>query len=251
VAVSALAALLAVADGLGASRVVLVTAAVMAGQLSIGWSNDLVDQDRDSAVGRSDKPLATGAVSRRSVRNAAGAALVAAVVLSILCGWRSAVTHVFLLVGSGWAYNLRLKRTVWSWLPYAVAFGSLPSVVSLAATEPERAPWWMAAVGALLGVGAHVVNALPDLAEDARTGVRGLPHLLGYGRAQVVATTILTAASVIAVVAQPGLPLPVSVVGLATVLGLAVVSLRGQGKAPFRAAIGIALVDVVMLVLGS
>ena len=40
------------------TRVALVTAAVLCGQLSIGWSNDLVDLARDRAVGRRDKPLA-------------------------------------------------------------------------------------------------------------------------------------------------------------------------------------------------
>ena len=30
-----------------------------------------------------------------------------------------------------WLYNLRLSRTVWSWLPYAVAFGCAPLFLSL------------------------------------------------------------------------------------------------------------------------
>ena len=57
-AVTVLAALLGTALDLTPDRVVLVTAAVFCGQLSIGWSNDLVDLARDRAVGRRDKPLA-------------------------------------------------------------------------------------------------------------------------------------------------------------------------------------------------
>ena len=57
-AVTVLAALLGTALDLTPDRVVLVTAAVLCGQLSIGWSNDLVDLARDRAVGRRDKPLA-------------------------------------------------------------------------------------------------------------------------------------------------------------------------------------------------
>src|SRR4051812_14272206 len=41
--------------------------AMLAGQLSIGWSNDAVDADRDAAVGRTDKPVAAGAISKRAV----------------------------------------------------------------------------------------------------------------------------------------------------------------------------------------
>src|SRR3712207_7375206 len=33
-----------------------------------------------------------------------------------------------------------------------------------------------------LGVGAHLLNVLPDLEDDAATGVRGLPHVLGPRR---------------------------------------------------------------------
>ena len=66
-AVTVLAALLGTALDLTPDRVVLVTAAVLCGQLSIGWSNDLVDLARDRAVGRSDKPLALGAISPRTV----------------------------------------------------------------------------------------------------------------------------------------------------------------------------------------
>ncbi len=52
-------------------------AAVLAGQLTIGWSNDLIDLRRDREVARTDKPLATGAVSVRMVRTACAVTVVA------------------------------------------------------------------------------------------------------------------------------------------------------------------------------
>src|SRR5215203_2551223 len=61
-AVTLLAGLLSVAAGHGAGTTFLVVAAVLSGQLTIGWSNDLVDLARDRAVGRTDKPLVTGAL---------------------------------------------------------------------------------------------------------------------------------------------------------------------------------------------
>ena len=60
-AVTALTGLLAVAQGLDTGTGALVVVAVLAGQLFVGWSNDLVDVARDRRAGRTDKPLATGA----------------------------------------------------------------------------------------------------------------------------------------------------------------------------------------------
>ena len=49
VAVTTFTALLAASAGHPLPRGLLVTAAVFAGQLSIGWSNDLIDASRDRA----------------------------------------------------------------------------------------------------------------------------------------------------------------------------------------------------------
>jgi 4-hydroxybenzoate polyprenyltransferase len=246
VAVTVVAGLLAVTADLGARSTVLVVAAVLSGQLSIGWSNDLVDRDRDRVVGRSDKPLATGEIGVRTVRAACVVALLATVPLSFACGWVAGPVQL-VCVASGWAYNLGLKATAWSWLPYAVAFGALPVFVTLTATATALPPLWVPLAGALLGVGAHLVNALPDLADDAATGVHGLPHRIGARRTAPVATAVLVAASVLicsfASVSHRWAPWA----GLAVVVALAVVALRGRGRTPFRAAMAIALVDVALL----
>ena len=246
-AVTLLSALLGLAVGVTAGELAVLVAAVLTGQLSIGWSNDLIDADRDRQVGRGDKPLATGAVSERMVRLACAGAVVATVPLSLACGL---VAGSLLLAGTaaGWAYNLGLKSTVWSWEPYAVAFGSLPVAVSLT-SDPERLPsWWVPAAGALLGVGAHVVNVLPDLVDDAATGVRGLPHRIGPRWSPPLAVAVLVSASLVIVLGAPVDSLPVAVAALTAVAALAAVALLGSGRTPFRAAIGVALVDVVMLV---
>ncbi|WP_026875809.1 UbiA family prenyltransferase [Jiangella gansuensis] len=248
-AVTALSGLLAARLGHGPGGIALVVAAVLAGQLTIGWSNDLVDAERDRAVGRTDKPLAAGRVSARTVRLALSVAGGACVVFSLALGWAAGMMHL-LLVGCGHAYNLALKRTALSWLPYAIAFGCLPAVVSLALDPPEWPPAWMIGAGALLGVGAHLVNVLPDLEDDAATGVRGLPHRLGSVRTRVAAVIVLVGASLLVVLA-PGKPPWWSWVGLAVVAFLAGAALRGRGSTPFRAAMAIALVDMVLLVSRS
>ena len=247
VAVTTMAVLLAHDAGNDVTTVAVVLVAVLGGQLSIGWSNDLVDAPRDRAAGRPDKPIATGVLPGRFVRAGIAVALVVCVVASMSLGLAAGLVHLG-LVGCGWAYNVVLKRTVWSWLPYAIAFGGLPLVATLALDPPSLPPGWMAVAGSLLGVGAHMANAVPDLDEDIATGVRGLPQRWGRRRSLMAATVVLTAASATAV-AGPAGPVPAwAWAGLAAAAGLAVVALTSTGRTAFRAAVAIALLDVVMLV---
>ena len=248
VAVATGAALLAVDAGLAPATAAVVTLAVLTGHLTLGWANDLLDARRDRAVGRADKPLATGRVGAGAVTAALAVAGVACVVLSLAAGWRSGVVHLVLGIAAGQTYNLGLKRTALSWLPYAVTFGTLPAVVSLAGETPTWPPWWMLAAGATLGVGAHVLNALPDLADDLRTGVRGLPHRLGERTARPLAAGLLVAASELAAFGPSGVPAAWVWVVLLAVAALAALALTGRGRGPFRAAMAIALLDVVLLV---
>ncbi|PWU56508.1 hypothetical protein DLE60_26140, partial [Micromonospora globispora] len=67
VAVTTVAGLLAWGAGHRPGGVVAVVLTVLASQLAVGWSNDALDADRDAMVGRTDKPVATGAVRRRTV----------------------------------------------------------------------------------------------------------------------------------------------------------------------------------------
>ncbi|CAL9330864.1 UbiA family prenyltransferase [Streptomyces sp. Tu 3180] len=247
-AVAAIAGLLALRSDLHPLDSAVVTAAVLAGQLTIGWGNDLRDLPRDRAVGRTGKPLVTGALPVGWVVRALAVAGLACIVLSALAGWRSALVNVVLGAGAGHAYNLGLKATWWSWAPYASAFGTLPSVVTLAGPAPAWAPLWMTGAGAALGVGAHLLNTLPDLADDERTGVRGLPHRIGERRSRILAVVLLSAASLLAVLGPAGPPPAWAPAVLALVAVLVVLTSAARGRVPFRAAVAVALLDVVLLV---
>ena len=206
VAVTTLSAGLAALAHLPVGRGVLVTSAVLTGQLSIGWSNDYLDAERDRAVRRSDKPVAAGAVSARVAGMAAIVALISTVALSAALGWPAGALALVTVL-FGWAYNLGLKATVLSWLPYAIAFGMLPAVATLSASPSRWPAAWALTAGALLGVAAHLANVLPDLGDDVTTGVRGLPHRLGAkATALTAAATLLTVSAVILFgpVGQPG-----------------------------------------------
>lgn len=243
-AVTVLAGLLAAAQELDAGLSALVVASVLAGQLSVGWSNDLIDLSRDRHSGRRDKPLVAGTVPVGVVRAACGVAVLLCVVLSLASGLVAGLVHLA-CVAAAWSYNLGLKSTVWSWLPYAVAFGALTAFVALAGGDLP--PWWWPVGGALLGVGAHLLNVLPDLDDDAATGVRGLPHRLGRLRIAPVATAVLvTATAVVLLGGSP--PLLVALPAALVVAALATVVVTASGRAPFIAAIAIAIVDAAMLV---
>lgn len=248
-AVTALATALAVSTGLG-WRSLLVTLAFLTGQLSVGWSNDWIDAARDRRTGRDDKPVARGQLAVARVRAAALLAACLCVPASLALGWRAGLLHLA-AVAAAWGYNARLKATLLSWAPYAFAFGAVPSIVTLARDAPVLAPWWATAAGALLGVGAHLCNVLPDLEEDLATGVRGLPHALGPARSGTLAAALLLSASVLLAVG-PGRPGAVSVVTVvlaaAVTVGGLVRARRPGSRAAFRAAMLVAAVSVGLLV---
>ena len=254
VAVTTVATLLAVAAGVPGGRAALLSVAVLAGQASIGWSNDWLDADRDRAVARADKPVVQGAVSPTVLRSAALGAAVLAVVLSLLLGLVPGGL-LLVLVASGWAYNAGLKRTIASGVPYAVGFGALPAGVVAAAPGTPLAPWWLVAAGAALGTAAHLANVAPDLEDDLATGVRGMPHRIGARASAVVGALVLGAASLLLVLGPAGPPTTTGWGGLAlAVPAVAVAALAGTvrfRRAAFPAVMLLTVLDVVLLLVGG
>jgi heme o synthase len=225
--------------------VVLVGATVLTGQLSIGWLNDLLDAPRDRTVGRRDKPVVSGDVTVGVLRIATALAVAACVPLSLVGGLLAGAVHL-VAVAAGWVYDLGGKSTWWSVVPYVVCFGLLPAFVVLALPGAPWPPWWLPVAGALLGAGAHFANVLPDLDDDASTGVRGLPHRLGAPVSRAAAAVLLLAATtVIAVSAR----LPPAVAVAVPVVAVVVLAFgfAARGRAPFRAVLVVAVLAVAML----
>ncbi len=249
---TAVSVLLAAGVGLPARQVVVFALAVLTGQLSIGWSNDRIDAGRDAATARADKPAATGRVPLDAVAVAAVVALLATIGFSAALGLPAALAALT-LVAAGWAYNLGLKATLLSGAAYLIGFGALPAAAYLALPGHPWPPWWVPVVGALLGLGAHFANVLPDLRDDAATGVRGLPQRLGPRAGVVVmAVTLATASAVLGfgpAQRSVALALAASTLGL---VGAAVVALlavrRPDSAAAFRVTLVLALLDVALLI---
>jgi 4-hydroxybenzoate polyprenyltransferase len=230
----------------------LTAPALLAGQLSIGWSNDSCDAARDAATGRTDKPLTRGDISAGAVWAAAGIAAAAGLAMALVIGPVTAGLYALVVV-PGWAYNLGLKSSLASGLMYLLGFGPLsPYAASTLPGQP--APHWQVTVAAgLLGLGAHFANVLPDLAADKAAGVGGLPQRVaarwGPGVVRAVALALLLTASVLLLLGATRRW--VAIPGLVAALLLAVASARGTGHVPFLAALGIAAVDIVLFAAGG
>jgi 4-hydroxybenzoate polyprenyltransferase len=250
VAVTAFATAFAAAVGLPAGRVALVALAVLLGQLSIGWCNDWVDAPRDVAAGRRDKPAVTGLVPPRLLAAAAVAALVACAAASPTLGVRAAGAHALTVLG-GWTYDLWLKPTAASFVPYAVAFGALPAVATLAAAVPRLPEPGVMAGGALLGLAAHFTNTVGDTEADAATGVRGLPQRLGAAVSLRVSAVLVVLAAVALLTAARGAGAPALTVLVAGALvGAAGVVLGGDLRARGRFAFRLTLAAVALVIAG-
>jgi 4-hydroxybenzoate polyprenyltransferase len=230
--------------------IVLVGFAVLAGQLSTGWQNDALDSDDDRRNRRSDKPIVAGSVARSGVAVAAVVAGIACIPLSLASGWRAGSIHL-LAVAFALAYNLGLKATRLSVLCYAGAFGALPVFVASGARGAPLGPWWAAAAASALGIGAHVINTLPDREADRASGTFGLPQRLSVRtNALFAGVAFVTAAAVLSF--GPGhLDLIRILCFLASAAGgVAIAGLSARnGRLAFRLCLVLAALDVAMLLL--
>lgn len=248
-AVTLVAVLLAVGVGLEPWRTVLVAVVVLGNQFCIGLVNDLVDAPTDRASGRTDKPIAAGALPEHA---AIGAAVISAIVslgVAAALGPRVLVADAVLLA-AGVGYDLGLKRMPPSVLAYLVGFAAMPAIPVLALTGGEPA-WWAMAAGSALGGAAHFGNALPDLEVDRRYGVRGTPQLLGRTRSVIVCFAFLVLGAVLLMVGLEGSPLSLVIGGVTLGIGAAGILLGLRGVATrwlFRLVIAAAVLDTALLI---
>jgi len=251
VAVTALGTAVAASAGRDGAGCVLVAATLLTGQLSIGWSNDVLDAGRDAVAGRRDKPVAAGTISSNVVATACAIAVTLCLPLSLANGWRAGLAHLVVVAG-GWAYNLGLKRTLLSFVPYAVSFGTLPAFVALGLDGSPAPSWWVVAAGSLLGVGAHFLNVVPDVDDDLAAGVNGLPQRLGADTARSGGALLLAAAAAVVTFGPSGKVPGWALAGLAVAIAMsassALLGRKAGSRTPFLLAMLTAAVAVALLV---
>lgn len=252
-AVTAFATLCALALGGPAATTLAVVAATLAGQLCVGWTNDAWDAARDRAARRTDKPIVRGWVSARTVAVAALVAGLAAVPLSFRLGRLPGALHL-VAVAAALAYNLRLKSTPLSPLPYAVSFGLLPVVVTLA-VDGGWPPAGTVLGAAVLGAAAHFGNTVGDTEADRLTGVRGLPQRIGPRRSLLAMAGLIGLAGAVllaSILTGPGSAAAVvgALVLVVGVLAAAAVALAGARLSRGPLAWRLTLAAVALVVAG-
>ena len=190
---------LALALGRGPIGGLAVLLAVLSGQLSVGWANDAFDAERDRRAQRWDKPVVRGWVSERTLWVAAGTAAAACIPLSLLAGGIIGGAAHILAVASAWAYDLWLKTTIWSFVPYMVSFGLVAPFLTYGLTPPQPPAGWAVATLSLIGLGAHLANGIPDIDGDRASGSHGLVGRLGGRLSANLAVGALLAATALLV----------------------------------------------------
>ncbi len=247
-AVTVAASLYAADVGRGSGGVFRVALAVLAGQLTTGWTNDAIDSPLDARSARSDKPIALGRVDRSVVARAACIAGVGCVFASLWSGWRAGAAHL-IAVGLAGAYNAGVKRTAFSALPYLGAFALLPCFVTLGGPGAPLPPWSVPLACALLGAAAHLLNVLPDAELDTGDGSRSLPLRFAPRTVADGSALLLVASSALLVFGGRHVR-ALGVVGFGGSCALAVAALvtgAAGSRWGFRLACLLAVVDVGLL----
>jgi 4-hydroxybenzoate polyprenyltransferase len=170
-----------------------VAIAIFAGQLVVGWSNDFIDAPLDIAAQRTKKPIVSKEINPKQLKKSIVVALVAALLLSLFSplGLTGTLIH-FLGILSATFYNLKLKPTILSPLPYIVSFGALPWAIYLPAGN--HPPLWLYLDFMLIAVAFHFFNVLKDFQWDIKQGILGLPQRLGRNVSLIISILLVTTA---------------------------------------------------------
>lgn len=158
----------------------LVAATVLVGQSVLGWADDLTDRRSDERH-RPTKPLARGVLDPGTVWFALTCAVLLVVPLAVAHGRRAAAAYLSLLAISAVGDRF-LHGRVLSFVPWMAGFALYPAFLAyggwngVGVTTPPTPT--MVALAAALGLGVHVLLALPGLVTDHEAGERSLPMVL-------------------------------------------------------------------------
>ena len=163
-----------------------IAIAIFAGQLTVGWSNEVIDYPLDKAADREHKPLVSGELSDSLLKKLIPVALALAVLLSLMSPLGAVGSLLHLLgIFSATLYNLKLKATIFSPLPYLISFGALPWAIYLPVGNTP--PLWLYSTLALFSLAFHFLNVIKDLQWDLDQKVFGLPQRLGKKKSIAIA----------------------------------------------------------------
>lgn len=179
-----------------AGQALRLAAVMLPIQFAIGAANDSADV-ADDARAKPYKPIVRGVVSRRAAAVAAlvlgagglvAAATINAATLGLAAGGLAA----------GLAYDVGMRRTPLSWLPWWAGMALLPLAAYASAGAFPSELYAVIPLALLVALSLHLANAMPDLLADRLAGQRSLPVLVGEKHVRAVALACLAAAVVLA-----------------------------------------------------
>lgn len=174
-------------------------------QFCIGAVNDLFDEQLD-AQSKPFKPIPAGLVSRRTAWIVAWAAGAVGLLLAVLIAPPDLLPLAMAatMLGAGLVYDVRLKRTAFGWICFAVAFPILPVFAWYGATGTLPPRWEvLIPVAALAGPALQLSNGLIDIETDAAAGVRTFAVALGRRRSLVAMAILLVVIHLLAWLTLP------------------------------------------------
>ena len=159
----------------------LVAATVLVGQALLGWADDLADRERDAADDARDKPLAAGRLDPGTVWFALTCAVAAR--RTPRGGQRAPRRGAYLaLLVVAAVGNRFLRHELLSFVPWVASFALYPAFLAYGGwggvgspTPPDAGD---GRPGGALGLGVHVLLALPGLVHDHEEGERSFPMLV-------------------------------------------------------------------------
>lgn len=177
-------------------RVLQLVGAMLPVQLCIGVVNDVVDLSADTAS-KPYKPLVRGVIGRST-------AIVLGLVLGAI-GLASAATINgptlgldALALAAGLSYDLGLRRTPLSWVPWWGGMAVLPLEGYASAGAIPSSLLVLIPLAGLIAIGLHFANALPDIDGDRIAGRRSLPVIVGVNGSRWAGPIALVAAGALA-----------------------------------------------------
>jgi 1,4-dihydroxy-2-naphthoate octaprenyltransferase len=205
-------------------KALAIALTVFLGQLIVGWSNDLIDFPKDGAADRTTLFVDLPAVTALSLFGP--------------MGFKAGACHL-LAIGCAVSYNFYFKRTIFSWLPYAISFALLPTTMLIATNRPVRL--WIVIAGAALGIAASFANVVKDVESDRVTGILGAPQRIGEKNSRIVSVLSLMLVATLLTQQVHGF-----VIWVASLFASSLV-LFGPKKLVFPVLMALAVIDVSLL----
>jgi len=155
--------------------------AMMFAQATSGIVNEIFDYDLDR-VSKPWRALPAEYISIQQASLIAVTTLIVSMCLATCVSEESAIL-LFLGIGVGVLYSAVLKRTKFSWIPYVIAYPSLPLWVWISLGKYDLRMFALYLLAFPFVIAFHIVNQLRDYEQDSASGVEGFVQNLGWERA--------------------------------------------------------------------